>query len=938
MSSFGLVLSALILFFRPVDRIIPIKEAIRLAPRDSVVAESNRVVSVTGIVTLPSGRTDGTLQSFIQDRTGGIRLFEYEYKGPSLLVGDSVTATGRLGIYYGQEEIVSPRIRLLRHRLKVVPIPASVEQIRNGKFHGMLVSFKGKVVRKSFRSNGVSIYLVNRNNDTASVFADFRQDPQFDAAKIHNGSWFAVTGISTRFSYAKPYTGGDDILIGSPADFTPLPESFLDRYSSAVEFVFAAIIALLGFLTVFLYLLRSKVKQKTKELEEQTRVLRLFFDGVAELTGVLSRERILDLALKRGHSFAGTTSVIFVEAPIADGVPVATAFEMAGEKLEMKSQRFTRNAFSEIFNLLADSDALWSKTVNELAPEVSRDDAGDSLHSFFESHLHGSRLTVISANPHGKDFLAIFDHAGPISQRIPRALIKSYILHVYSAYKAAELFDLAKKQGEALESLYNNSVFGLLTISESGTILTANKIALQTFEDEKIIGRKVSEYLADGESGRFNALLTGMASTSKDGFVRFAAEMKRGHGSRNVEFAIQFDPVSRIFYATVQDTSDREYYEDYAAKERKIGTLEKLASSLTHDLNNIVGSITGYSSLLKRKLPRNSKEHHYADIIENSSRKAAELVKEVLGFAQLDAKTLEVVDLSKFISDAAGEFEMAHANKYSIRVTPFGRPLHTRISTSQFKQVILAVLTNAAESMEKGGTIKCVVGLGEVPEPAPAYVNKGEHCFVEIEDRGLGMDETIMRRIFEPFFTTKRVRKYTGLSLSMAYNIVKHHKGFISVRSAPGQGTRVRIFLPRYHEKEKSSGKVKQEAKSLDGNGAKILVVDDEEGVRQLAYDILVDHGYAVITAADGVQALEQLKENPDVRLVVLDMVMPGMGGKDACIEIKKRPKPPKVLICTGYSEISDLDRVLGRDADGLVQKPYSTKELSRAVSNLLAS
>ncbi len=935
MSPIGLFLSALILFVLPNKDLIPIKKAIALTPRTGVTVETNRVVSVTGVVTIPSGRTDGTLQSFIQDSSGGIRLFKFDYKGPSLLIGDSVIAIGRLGMYYGQEEIVSPHIRILRHRIRVIPVHASIGQIRNGTFHGLLVNCRGKVVDKIYHSDGVSIYLAGRKNDTTSVFVDFRQDPQFDAVKVRDGSRIEVTGISTRFSYTKPYTGGDDILLGSSADINTLPEGIMGRYSEVMEFIFLAIVGLVVFLAGFNYLLRSRVKRKTRQLEEQARILRLFFDGVAELTGVLEREKILELALKRGHSFAGTMSVVFVEAAPADDGYILTAFERKDGLLSTRARKLGAEAVSGIFSRLSGSGALWNTTVDKLIPNSPLDEAGDSLRSFLESHLHGGELTVTSANPQGRDLLLIFDHAGPISEAIPRALILSYIHHVYSAYKAAELFDLTKEQGTALERLYNNSVFGLMTISESGTIRTANKIALQMFEEEDLVGKKVSEYLARAEADRFEDLLKGMASATNDRFVRFAARVKTSHDSRAVEFAIQFDPVSRIHYATVQDTSDREYYEDYTAKEKKIETLERLAASLTHDLNNIIGSITGYSSLLKRKLPRNSKEHHYADIIENSARRTAELVKEVLGFAQLDANTLEVVDLNKFVSEVAGEFREAHADRYSIHVISFTRPLRTRVSTSQLRQVLLALLTNAAESMENGGTIVCSIGVGNVPEPAPAYVAEGEHCFVEIEDNGFGMDETIKRRIFEPFFTTKKVKKYTGLSLSMAYNIVKHHRGVMSVVSTSGVGTRMRIFLPGYSEEGKIVKRT-HESNGPNRKDAKILVVDDEDSVRQLAYDILVDHGYAVITASDGAEALERLKENPDVKIVILDMVMPGMGGKEACIAIKKRPEPPKVLICTGYSEVSDLEPILGKEADGLVQKPYSTNDLSKAVTELL--
>lgn len=933
MSHIAFALSALFLLFQPLKKITPIKEAISLVPRNSITESTKRFVSVTGIVTVPSARTDGALDTYIQGRHSGISLFEYHYTGPPLLVGDSIVATGKLGLYYGQEEIDSPRITLIKRGLKVHPITATVKQVRDGTFHGMLVRCRGRIIRKKVGADGVTIYFVGSRNDTASAYADYRIDPQFEASSLPIGVLATITGVSSRFTFTKPFTGHNDILIRSSADISIAPVSFLDRYSGTIEFIFVIVFVVAVLLGTFTYILRVKVRQKTSQIEEQTRVLRLFFDGIAELTGVLDRNEILLLALKRGQSLIGTRCVIFAEAQPADDALLLTAFRITDGRLSEENKEFGKDSFARFFFELSRTDTIWNTTADRLTIGGTAVSDNRPLLDFLTAHFGESKLTVTSI---GKDSLAFFDHTGPISRLFPKALVNSYILHVYSAYRSAKLFDLTKEQGTALEKLYNNSVFGLMTFSEECRILTANRVAMQMFDSAEMVGKKVAEFLTPESAERFNDLLTSLTSASREKFVRFVAQIRTGSGRGDVEFAVQFDADSKVFYTTVQDTGDREYYESYAAKENKIATLEKLASSLTHDLNNIVGSITGYASLLKRKLPQDSKEHHYADIIETSSRKTTELVKEVLGFAQLDTKTLEVVDLNRFVAEITMEFRKTHGEKYSILLTRFERPVHTRISTSQIRQVILAVLTNAAESMENGGTIMCTVGAGEVPHPAPIYVSSGEHCFVEIEDHGIGMDDAIKKRIFEPFFTTKRVKKYTGLSLSMAYNIVKHHKGYIGVESAAGTGTRVKIYLPRHLEKVRTTVETHAPDKA-NASGTKILVVDDEEGVRQLAHDILVERGYSVVTANDGLQALELLSQETDVKLVVLDMVMPGMGGKDTCIEIKRRPNPPKVLICTGYSELSDLESILGKHADGLLQKPYSTSEMASTVDQILA-
>ncbi len=796
MTQLGLLLSALILLHHPQQQPVRLNEALRMIPRDRPTEELNRIIAVAGVITVPSSRTDGSLLTFIQDGTDGIALFEYDYRGPSLFVGDSVVATGKLGFYYGQEEIESPQIRIIKRGVRVRPLTATARQVAIGSFHGRLVSCAGKIVSSKYVSDGVSIYFVGSRGDTASAYVDFRMDPQFDISQYPAGIKATFTGVSTRFSYKRPFTGGNDLLIRTASDISPVQENFMERYSGRIEFFFFIALLVLVSLSVFAFLLRVRVRQKTKQLEEQARVLRLFFDSIAEVTGILSTEEILGMALKRGNSLVGTKCIVFGDIASSDGSFRLNASEMAGDKPSVATRVFGKESLSGLLKVLSGSEASWNMTIDRLVPGGTPE--SNAVIDFLRLHVKGNFLTAVSP---GNDFFVAFDHASTISRQFPREIIKSYVLHVYSAYKAAELFDLAKKQGDALENLYNNSVFGLLTFTERGVIRTANRIAAQLFEDDSLTGRKASEYLTAESAKRFDDLLATLASASREKFVRFSAELKKLQGRIEVEFAVQFDPSSGVFYATVQDTSDRGNYESYAARENKIETLEKLASSLTHDLNNIIGSITGYASLLKRKLPRDSKEHHYADIIENSSRRTTELVKEVLGFAQLDAKSMEVVDLNRFTAEVTAEFKKTHGDRYSILFTPHAEPLEARISTSQIRQVLISILNNAAESMENGGTIKCSVDLGKVPEPSPSYIGSGPHCYVEIEDHGVGMEDAIKRRIFEPFFTTKRVKKYTGLSLSMAYNILKHHKGFISVDSEPGTGTKVRLFFPCSSEK-----------------------------------------------------------------------------------------------------------------------------------------
>lgn len=938
MSISGLnLLFAFLFLFQTRPSITPIADAIKLIPRDSTVVNTNITMTVTGVVTTPSPTPVSSLGSYIQDNTGGIKLFSLNYAGVPPRLGDSVVATGKLGLFRGQEELLDPEIRILKSGVKVTPIPVTPAQVASGEYEGRLVGVKGTVLSKEQRPNGTSILIRGSGGDTVVLYSENYAVSSYVISHIRRADLLMVTGVMTRYTMSKPYLDGNEVYLRFPSDIVPLGQDFFARYSSdiIIAAVFAA--AILIILLVFNYLLRREIRQKTQRLEEQGKLSAVLYDSIAELSGLLDRNEIVERIIKGLNPHIGITSIIFFLSSDSNRGWTLYTFKLADNQVEPGIKVFRGGALAGATDRSVLGDASWNIPIGEFVSgqgNFSDEDMG--VLNFLADFFEGKNVSVVRPPEDTLGSLILFDHTVPFTERIQQESVLSYIRHLLAAVRGAELFALSQRQELAIEKLYNSSVFGLLTLSLDGTIKTANIVASGLLNDKAPVGKKVQDFLFPDDARRLDELLPSLAAEGTEKFVRFEAKIRRvPDTSPEVEFAVEFDAEFKIFNVSVQDIGDRRAFEDYTAYEQKIGTLEKMASFLSHDLNNIVGSITGYASLLKRKLPAESKEHHYADIIEDAGRRTTELVKQVLGFAQMDAKTIEVVDLNEFLKNTAEEFQKTHSEKYILATECAEQPIYSRISTSQFRQVLFALLENAAEAMEDGGTIRCTAGFSDLQGGHAVSSPGGRRCFVEIEDHGVGMDEAIRRRIFEPFFTTKRIKKYTGLSLSAAFNIVKHHKGFISVDSRPGAGTKVRIYLPRYSDQERPRIETPS-SEFIDATGVKILVVDDEKSVRQLALDILTEQGFTVVTGNDGREALERLKENPDVRLVVLDMVMPVMGGKEACIAIKKLPTPPKVLICTGFSELSDLETILGSYADGLLQKPYRTADLLKMVSSIL--
>jgi len=250
---------------------------------------------------------------------------------------------------------------------------------------------------------------------------------------------------------------------------------------------------------------------------------------------------------------------------------------------------------------------------------------------------------------------------------------------------------------------------------------------------------------------------------------------------------------------------------------------------------------------------------------------------------------------------------------------------------------LMNLCVNAGDAMPAGGTLNIETqGVIVTEEYARTHVGarQGAYVALSVTDTGIGMNEETAKRIFEPFFTTKQNGKGTGLGLSMVYGVVMNHKGFLSVYTEPGHGTTFTIYLP-------ASGKPETqrpaETETPRGGNELILVVDDEEPIRSVAKDMLEAFGYRVFLAEDGLQAVQIYREHPDeIHLVILDMVMPKMGGGETFLELKALNPKLKALLSTGYSQNGKAQKILDNGVMGFVQKPYRLNELLSKVRAVL--
>ncbi len=386
-----------------------------------------------------------------------------------------------------------------------------------------------------------------------------------------------------------------------------------------------------------------------------------------------------------------------------------------------------------------------------------------------------------------------------------------------------------------------------------------------------------------------------------------------------------------------QMEEEKKKLEEQLFQSQKMESIGRLAGGIAHDFNNILTSIKGYAELLKiQYCEPNSKEKHAADVILKGVDRAANLTKQLLGFARGGKYNPVPLNANDVIEEIVSVSEKIFEKNITVTYL-FEEDISTiEADRHQLDQVLTNLIINAWDAMPRGGILGFKtenVFLDEdfafrFPEFQP-----GEYVKISVTDSGVGMTDEIQKHIFEPFFTTKGEGKGTGLGLATVYGIVKSHNGHISVYSEPGEGTTFSLYFP---VSESEIVEIKKEFNIIKGE-ATILVVDDEESVRGMAEDMLDVLGYNVLTAADGRKAVNIYKENKnEIDLVILDMIMPIMAGKETYRELRKITPDIKVLLASGYSENDKTKEILDEGALGFVQKPFGIQELSKTLDDTL--
>jgi nitrogen-specific signal transduction histidine kinase len=387
------------------------------------------------------------------------------------------------------------------------------------------------------------------------------------------------------------------------------------------------------------------------------------------------------------------------------------------------------------------------------------------------------------------------------------------------------------------------------------------------------------------------------------------------------------------------DVTERKQLEEQLRQAQKMEAIGSLAGGVAHDFNNLLTIINGYSDLMQEQLPVGSPLHESLHNIGQAGQRAASLTRQLLAFSRKQVLEPKVLNLNATVTDTANMLQrlIGEDIELTTRLDPaLGR---VRADPGQIEQILINLAVNARDAMPHGGHLTIETTNTELDMSyTHAYpdLRTGPYVMLAVSDTGIGMDKATQSRIFEPFFTTKEVGKGTGLGLATVFGIVKQSQGHIAVYSEPDLGTIFRVYFPTVEQSSTASKTPPRLRAALHGTET-ILLVEDEPALRTLARHVLEMHGYTVLEAGRGDEALRLAEAyQGTIHLVVTDVVMPVMGGRQLVEQLAMLQPNVKVLYQSGYTNDAVVQRGILLGETAFLQKPFTPNGLVQTVREVL--
>jgi len=503
-----------------------------------------------------------------------------------------------------------------------------------------------------------------------------------------------------------------------------------------------------------------------------------------------------------------------------------------------------------------------------------------------------------------------------------------------------KLFDLVSVSQKEWQDTFDRITDMILILDRDMTVRRANRAV------EKILGMPFQQFLGKKCNELFQragedpeecagqqCMMTGKPVTAE----MYEPRLKRFFEVTAIPRFSSNNDLTGLIHI-FRDITEHKKFEEQLLHAQKMEAVGQLAGGIAHDFNNILTVILSSAQLLELKADRESPLRAYAEYIVDATKRGVDLVKGLLTFSRKNIVYPVSLDLNEIVEGVEPLIRRLIPEDIELQIRLADRDLPVRADKTQIEQILFNLVSNSRDAMPSGGLISISTEYAELYEDhidIPADIRPGKYALLIICDSGTGMDEKTRDRIFDPFFTTKEVGKGTGLGLSSAYGIIKQHNGYIEVYSSPGIGTAVKVFLPLIPTLDE--GTETGESALPKGGHETILFAEDESSVRGTTKELLEEFGYTVIAAVDGEDAVGLFRENKDaVRLLLLDVIMPKMNGKEVYEEIKMMRPDIKTIFMSGYSADILQSRFLIEDGLHYIAKPVSPVVLLKTIREVL--
>jgi PAS domain S-box-containing protein len=519
-------------------------------------------------------------------------------------------------------------------------------------------------------------------------------------------------------------------------------------------------------------------------------------------------------------------------------------------------------------------------------------------------------------------------------------LIRGSILDITERKRAEE----ALRESEArYRGLVNNATYGIYWVTLEGDLLDANPALVQMLGYESIEALLAID----------NTLCLYCDPAARDAVANRYREHERGDttvewkrkngkiisvrliGRRSRDVRRNSDCVELI----VEDVTERIAMEKQLRQAQKFEAIGQLAGGIAHDFNNMIGAILGWAEIGLEETESESRLHRHFDKVRHQAVRAAALTRQLLAFARRQILEPRTLDLNQNVTETLSLLEKVIGSNIEIKTKLAEDLTLVRADPTQIDQVLMNLCINARDAMPEGGHLIIETGEATFDEKYCAVqtsAHPGHYTMLAVTDTGAGMDAATLDRIFEPFFTTKETGKGTGLGLATVYGIVSQHGGFLQVYSEVNIGTTFRVYLPVMPSAEKTPLNV-EDSRPARGGPETILIVEDHEGLRELARETLANLGYQILLACDGQEAVRVFLANRDrIDLLLLDVVLPKINGPEVYARISAEKQDVPVIFATGYSPEMELLQDAQERGLTVLQKPYVPRELARRVMESL--